>query len=75
MAVNVSMRNLLEPEFADIVARLLVQADLPAGLLKLEVTESAIVADPERAVHGARAARRARPARSRSTTSAPATPR
>ncbi len=51
MAVNVSMRNLLEPEFADVVARLLVQANLPAGLLKIEVTESAIIADPERALH------------------------
>ena len=30
MAVNVSMRNLLEPELADIVARLLVRAE-PAG--------------------------------------------
>ncbi|MEO7980217.1 MAG: EAL domain-containing protein, partial [Sporichthyaceae bacterium] len=50
MAVNVSMRNLLEPELADVVARLLVQAGLPAALLKLEVTESAIVSDPERAV-------------------------
>ena len=51
MAVNISMRNLLEPELADTVARMLVQAGLPAGLLKLEVTESAIVSDPERAVH------------------------
>jgi diguanylate cyclase (GGDEF)-like protein len=51
MAVNISMRNLLEPELADTVARLLVQAGLPAALLKLEVTESAIVSDPERAVH------------------------
>jgi diguanylate cyclase (GGDEF)-like protein len=50
MAVNVSMRNLLEPELADIVARLLVRANLPASLLKLEVTESAIVSDPDRAV-------------------------
>ena len=50
MAVNVSMRNLLEPDFDDTVARLLVQAGLPAALLKLEVTESAIVAEPERAV-------------------------
>ncbi|MGZ4591318.1 MAG: putative bifunctional diguanylate cyclase/phosphodiesterase [Actinomycetes bacterium] len=50
MAVNVSMRNLLEPELADVIARLLVRANLPAALLKLEVTESAIVSDPERAV-------------------------
>ena len=50
MAVNISMRNLLEPELADTVARMLVQAGLPAGLLKLEVTESAIVSDPDRAV-------------------------
>ncbi|MCY7373291.1 MAG: EAL domain-containing protein [Spirochaetaceae bacterium] len=51
MAVNISARNLLEPELADSVARVLVQAGLPASMLKLEVTESAIVADPERAVH------------------------
>jgi diguanylate cyclase (GGDEF)-like protein len=50
MAVNISMRNLLEPELADTVARMLLQAGLPAALLKLEVTESAIVSDPERAV-------------------------
>jgi diguanylate cyclase (GGDEF)-like protein len=50
IAANVSMRNLLEPELADSVARLLVRNNLPASLLKLEVTESAIVSDPERAV-------------------------
>ena len=50
MAVNISMRNLLEPELSDVVARLLVRANLPAGMLKLEVTESAIVADTERAL-------------------------
>jgi diguanylate cyclase (GGDEF)-like protein len=50
MAVNISMRNLLEPELSDVVARMLVHANLPAGLLKLEVTESAIVADTERAL-------------------------
>jgi EAL domain-containing protein (putative c-di-GMP-specific phosphodiesterase class I) len=50
MAVNVSMRNLLEPELSDDVARMLVQADLPAALLKLEVTESAFVADTARSV-------------------------
>ena len=48
MAVNISARNLLEPELPDTVARLLVQAGLPAGLLKLEVTESAIVAEADR---------------------------
>ena len=50
VSVNVSMRNLLEVELADVVARMLVQANLPARLLKLEVTESAIVSDPERAM-------------------------
>jgi diguanylate cyclase (GGDEF)-like protein len=50
IAANVSMRNLLEPELADVVARLLVRNNLPASLLKIEVTESAIVSDPERAV-------------------------
>jgi EAL domain-containing protein (putative c-di-GMP-specific phosphodiesterase class I) len=48
MAVNISARNLLEPDLPDTVARLLVQAGLPAGLLKLEVTESAIVAEADR---------------------------
>ena len=50
MAVNISARNLLEPDLADNIARLLLQAGLPAALLKLEVTESAIVAEPERAL-------------------------
>ena len=50
MAVNISARNLLETELADSVARVLVQAGLPASMLKLEVTESAIVAEPERGV-------------------------
>ena len=50
MAVNISARNLLEPELPDTVARILVQAGLSASMLKLEVTESAIVADPERAL-------------------------
>jgi len=51
MAVNISARNLLETELADSVARVLVQSGLPASMLKLEVTESAIVAEPERGVH------------------------
>jgi diguanylate cyclase (GGDEF)-like protein len=50
MAVNISVRNLLEPELADWMARLLVQLGLPAQMLKLEVTESAIMAEPERAL-------------------------
>ena len=75
MAVNVSTRNLLEPDLADEVARLLVQAGLPAALLKLEVTESAIMAEPERAVQALERLRDARPVGCRSTTSAPATRR
>jgi diguanylate cyclase (GGDEF)-like protein len=50
MSVNISARNLMEPELADWVARLLLQAGMPAALLKLEITESAIVAESERAV-------------------------
>ena len=50
MSVNISARNLLEPELADWVARLLLQAGMPAALLKLEVTESAIVDESDRAL-------------------------
>jgi diguanylate cyclase (GGDEF)-like protein len=49
VAVNVSVRNLLDDTFlADVVA-LLDRWQVPASWLELEVTESAIMADPERA--------------------------
>jgi len=49
VSVNVSARCLLDETLPDRVARELARTGLPAGLLKLEVTESAIIADPRRA--------------------------
>ncbi|MCA0144195.1 bifunctional diguanylate cyclase/phosphodiesterase [Blastococcus sp. LR1] len=49
VAVNVSARNLTDETFVDEVLALLARWDVPARFLDLEVTESAIMADPERA--------------------------
>jgi diguanylate cyclase (GGDEF)-like protein len=49
VAVNVSARNLLDERFVDEVLELLARWQVPAPYLELEVTESAIMADPERA--------------------------
>jgi diguanylate cyclase (GGDEF)-like protein len=50
VAVNLSVRNLLEPGLADRVARLLASSGLPAGLLTLEITEGAVMTDPATAI-------------------------
>jgi EAL domain-containing protein (putative c-di-GMP-specific phosphodiesterase class I) len=50
LAVNVSARNLLDADFADNVMGLLETWQLPASCVLLEVTESAIILEPERAV-------------------------
>jgi diguanylate cyclase (GGDEF)-like protein len=49
LAVNVSARNLLEADFADNVLALLADWQLPASCLLLEVTESAIMVEPDKA--------------------------
>ncbi|MBB3082772.1 putative bifunctional diguanylate cyclase/phosphodiesterase [Geodermatophilus sabuli] len=49
VAVNISARNLLDERFVDDVLELLARHDVPAWFLELEVTESAIMADPARA--------------------------
>ncbi|MCG6872811.1 MAG: EAL domain-containing protein [Gammaproteobacteria bacterium] len=48
VAVNVSTRNLLDGEFPDTLERLLREHSVDPALLELEITESAIVADPAR---------------------------
>ena len=48
VAVNVSMRNLLDARFPTDIQELLDQRNMPAALLGLEITETAIVADPYR---------------------------
>jgi diguanylate cyclase (GGDEF)-like protein len=50
VSVNISPRCLLEAGFADGVARLLTETGVPAGWLQLELTETAIMTDPERAL-------------------------
>lgn len=47
VAVNVSARQLAEPGLADLVARCLMEADLPADLLCIELTETSMMADFE----------------------------
>ncbi|WP_448625252.1 putative bifunctional diguanylate cyclase/phosphodiesterase [Geodermatophilus sp. URMC 64] len=49
VAVNVSPSNLVDEQFPDEVARLLATHGVPSGVLVLEVTESLLMADRERA--------------------------
>ncbi|WP_291379068.1 EAL domain-containing protein [Demequina sp.] len=49
VAVNLSARSLLDEHLPRSVEELLEAHGVPAALLKLEITESAIMADPERA--------------------------
>jgi diguanylate cyclase (GGDEF)-like protein len=49
VAVNVSVRNLLDGELPAAVAGLLERAGVPADRLELEITESAVMTDPARA--------------------------
>ena len=49
IAVNLSVRNLHDEGFAELIAALLDAHGVPARLLELEVTESAIMTDPARA--------------------------
>jgi diguanylate cyclase (GGDEF)-like protein len=50
VAVNISTRCLLDPDFPDQVAEQLAAEGVPAELLVLEITESAVMADPARAL-------------------------
>jgi predicted signal transduction protein with EAL and GGDEF domain len=49
VAVNVSARNLLESDLVEVVRDLLRTHGVPATCLVLEVTESAVMADPDKA--------------------------
>ncbi|MCY7373093.1 MAG: bifunctional diguanylate cyclase/phosphodiesterase [Spirochaetaceae bacterium] len=50
VAVNISTRSLLHAGFADRVLDLLAVWAMPAGLLTLEITETTIMEDPDRAL-------------------------
>jgi diguanylate cyclase len=49
VAVNLSARNLLEPDLDEVVASLVEMHGLPPHLLEFEITESAIIEDPVKA--------------------------
>ena len=48
VAVNLSMRNLHDPLLPSLIADLLTAWDTPASALRLEITESAVMAEPAR---------------------------
>jgi diguanylate cyclase (GGDEF)-like protein len=50
IAVNVSARSLLDPNFPDRVAALLLETGVPGELLSIEVTEYALMSDPDTAI-------------------------
>ncbi len=50
IAVNISPRSLLDPNFVDEVTRTLARSELPASALILEITETNLMSDPERAI-------------------------
>jgi diguanylate cyclase (GGDEF)-like protein len=50
VSVNVSARQLGEEGFLETLARLLTERNMPARLLRLELTESAFIEHPERTV-------------------------
>jgi len=50
VAVNVSARQFLDPAFAEKVSALLSHYQLEPSLLEVELTESTVMSDPERAV-------------------------
>jgi EAL domain-containing protein (putative c-di-GMP-specific phosphodiesterase class I) len=51
IAVNLAARNLADPDLCDDVLGLLDKHGVPANLLCLELTESAITTEPEHALH------------------------
>jgi diguanylate cyclase (GGDEF)-like protein len=50
VAVNLSVRNLLEPTLVDRVAELVRRSGINPGGLTLEITESGVMTDPEAAI-------------------------
>jgi diguanylate cyclase (GGDEF)-like protein len=50
IAVNISVRNLLDPDFPDVVAGMLASQIFPPTSLIFEITETTIMSDPEYAM-------------------------
>lgn len=57
MSVNVSARQLIDPRFVDVVADALAETGMPADVLWLELTETALVTDVQTAATSLRALR------------------
>jgi EAL domain-containing protein (putative c-di-GMP-specific phosphodiesterase class I) len=55
VALNVSVRHLMSRDFSSDIAALLDEAGLPPNRVKLEITESALMADPNHAAEVIRA--------------------
>jgi len=51
VAVNISARNLLDTTLPDHISGILRKYDLPPASLELEVTESALISDPDHAAY------------------------
>jgi diguanylate cyclase (GGDEF)-like protein/PAS domain S-box-containing protein len=51
VSVNISMRDLIDSEFPQTIAALLQAAEAQPSLLVLEITESLIMTEPERAIN------------------------
>jgi diguanylate cyclase (GGDEF)-like protein len=51
VAVNLSVRSLLDPELIAQVSEALRQSGVPPELLTLEITEGTVMAEPSRAIH------------------------
>jgi EAL domain-containing protein (putative c-di-GMP-specific phosphodiesterase class I) len=49
VAVNLSASDLLDEQLAERIVTLLAEHDVPAGALQVEITESVLMTDPERA--------------------------
>ncbi len=50
MSVNLSVKQFLQPNLAEEIGKLLCEVGLPPGILKLEITESTVMADPSAAI-------------------------
>jgi diguanylate cyclase (GGDEF)-like protein/PAS domain S-box-containing protein len=50
MSVNLSVKQFLQPNLAADIGKLLIEVKLPPDVLKLEITESTVMADPSAAV-------------------------
>lgn len=50
MAVNVSARQFAHPDFVGVVKKTIADVDIPPHCVELEVTESAVMEEPQRAI-------------------------